>query len=109
MTTNAHQPDQRYGRRDLLKLGAVGGLDSPWARPCGLPSRPQRPARWPGELEIKPIDPVRIGFVGVGGRGAGLVGELLKVEGSKYSLLRRRGKPGSQGPGHDCESGAPQA
>ena len=30
---------------------------------------------------VRPIDPVRIGFVGVGGRGSGLVGELLKIEG----------------------------
>ena len=40
-----------------------------------------------GAAKVRPIDVVRIGFVGVGGRGTGTVGELLKLEGVEIRAI----------------------
>jgi predicted dehydrogenase len=69
-------------RRDFLKLGALGGLSfaagglrlaESWAAETGLAST--------ASGGHGPIDLVRVGIVGVGGRGSGHVAELLKVDG----------------------------
>lgn len=69
-------------RRDFLKLTALGGLGL--ALGSLAPSRaapadtPQRPF---GPPKVPPVDPVRIGFVGVGGMGTNHVGNMLRIEG----------------------------
>ncbi len=75
-----------FSRRAFLSASAAAtswGLAGP-ARAAGLSSRP--PARQAGQqsvagLRVGPLHTVRIGFVGVGGRGSGLLGNLLSIAG----------------------------
>ena len=63
-------------RRKFVKTGAALGTGlalSPWALPSPLSTPASRP--------------VRIGFVGVGGRGTSLVRQLLKLEGVEIPAL----------------------
>ena len=85
-------------RRDFLKagalgvaVGAAGGCTEPGAEaattgaqaqapataatPQGLPAPPAQP------LAAPPLDPVRIGFVGVGGMGTAHVRNLVRIDG----------------------------
>lgn len=70
----------KYDRRDFLKLGATAGAGLALA---GLSN--SGCAEWlrgkPPEISAAPIDPVRIGFVGVGIQGSAHVMNLLKIEG----------------------------
>ncbi len=58
-----------YNRRQFLNQIAAVGASAPLA----VAAVPERTA--------KPMDKVRIGFVGIGGRGRGNLGNLLKLEG----------------------------
>ncbi|MGW8257943.1 MAG: Gfo/Idh/MocA family protein, partial [Thermoguttaceae bacterium] len=83
MTKCTQQSDTLCGRRDVLKLGAACGLGMA-LQTSGLSafaSQEAAEAAAPCDVKISPIDPVRIGFVGYGGRGAALMNELLKLEG----------------------------
>ena len=70
----------KYDRRDFLKLGAAAGAGLALA---GLSN--SGCTEWlrgkPPEISAPPIDPVRIGFVGVGLQGSAHVMNLLKIEG----------------------------
>ena len=57
------------GRRDFLKAGVVAAAGATLAAPL--------PAQAPGETDRT----VRIGFIGVGGRGTGLLGTILRLPG----------------------------
>lgn len=80
-------------RRDLVKLGAAGfGAALAGATP-GCASSPTRelgtenlPAAG-GPLAVDPIDPVRVGFVGIGGMGSVHVRNLLDIEGVRLTAL----------------------
>ncbi len=63
---------EKYGRRTALKLGAAAGF----GLAAGMPAAPQSPAK-----------PLRIGFVGTGGRGTGLIRNLLRLEGVEIRAL----------------------
>ncbi len=85
------QPPQTYEdptlpRRELLKLGAAtlaGGMLAGALSGCTAADR-VRLAPAPREpLTSKPIDEVRIGFVGVGGMGTHHVRNLMRVEGAR--------------------------
>ena len=82
MNESRHQTDRVCDRRDVLKLATVGGLGIALGKSAltGFASEASVKTTF-GLPQVRPIDPVRIGFVGVGGRGSGLVGELLKIEG----------------------------
>ncbi len=69
-----------YDRRDFLRLGATvgAGLALSGMHVSGCSTRPETS---PGEIKAAPIDPVRIGFVGVGGQGSNHVKNFLKIEG----------------------------
>ncbi len=91
-------------RRDFLKAGALGvaagataGCSEPGAEaattgaqaqasataatPQGLPAPPAQP------LAAPPLDPVRIGFVGVGGMGTAHVRNLVRIEGCVVTAI----------------------
>ena len=38
-------------------------------------------------LKFPPLDPVRIGFIGVGNRGSALLGDLLNLEGAQIKAV----------------------
>ncbi|MHC4890939.1 MAG: twin-arginine translocation signal domain-containing protein, partial [Planctomycetota bacterium] len=72
--------NKHYDRRDFLKLGAAVGT--------GLTVSSISSSGWanlqkdrPEQIKTAPINPVRIGFVGVGNRGSHLVKLLLTIEG----------------------------
>ena len=72
--------DPKYDRRDFLKLGGTVGAglalgSTSLSGDANLP----KPGR--AQAEAAPIDPVRIGLIGVGRRGTHLLRDLLKVEG----------------------------
>jgi len=76
--------ENEFNRRDFMKLGALTSLGAAIAgmniSSCATMGRksgnaPEQPFRVP------PIDPVHIGFVGVGGMGSAHVRNFLKIEG----------------------------
>jgi predicted dehydrogenase len=75
------RPLRGFDRRDFLKTSATAGLASAVGSlgPSGaLALAAGRPMI---EFRVPPIDPVRIGYVGVGGMGSSHVQNLLKIEG----------------------------
>ena len=77
----SERPANRFDRRDFLKAGATAGLATALGglRASATSSKPDGK---PGlEFKVPPIDPVRIGYVGVGGMGSAHVQNLLKIEG----------------------------
>jgi predicted dehydrogenase len=86
--------DSRINRRDFLKIGAAAGLGAALAK-SGLAEeeRHSRPGSSPAaggrliEFKVPPIDPVRIGFVGVGGMGSAHVRNFLRIEGVEIKAV----------------------
>jgi len=72
----------KLNRRDFLKLGAAAGLGTAFSKP-DIFAHGKNPYIDKNLIEFKvpPIDPVRIGFVGVGGMGSVHVRNFLKIEG----------------------------
>lgn len=101
MNSDSNLGGSGHDRREFLRLGALGGLGmalGSWGasalgahrRILGGRKSEATVCESPATLaapDIKPIDPVRIGFVGVGGRGTSLLGELLKVEGVEIRAI----------------------
>ncbi len=75
----ADRPDSGFGRRDFLKAGATAGLATALGSLGSAAPRTGGSAKL--EFRVPPIDPVRIGYVGVGGMGSAHVQNLLKIEG----------------------------
>ncbi len=81
-------------RRRFLQAGAAAGLGTALSG-AGLAEAPQAGAKPPTTLKtgplleftVPPIDPVRIGYVGVGGMGSAHVRNLLKIEGVQIRAL----------------------
>jgi hypothetical protein len=76
----------KVNRREFLKIGATAGLGAALGKSTLALGKTTAP---PGagsaadtliEFKVPPIDPVRIGFVGVGGMGSAHVRNFLKVE-----------------------------
>jgi predicted dehydrogenase len=61
-----------YNRRDVLMGGALAGLGA---------------AALSAGFAVEPLKTVRLGFVGTGGRGTGLLRNLLRLEGVKVNAL----------------------
>ncbi len=80
-------------RREFLKVGAAAGLGTALSQPAlsGRDIEPSPGARSFGddliEFKVPPIDPVRIGFVGVGGMGSAHVRNVLKIEGAEIKAV----------------------
>src|SRR5690349_9469536 len=64
----------RFGRRDLLRFAAIAGAG------LGAPSSDaQQPGRSVSGMPFEKKDTVRLGVIGVGGRGGSLVGNFSAV------------------------------
>jgi predicted dehydrogenase len=75
-------------RRDFLKTGAVVGLGTALAgivAPGAAEPRAKGEART--QFKVRPIDPVRVGFVGVGGMGSTHVQNYLNIEGVQIKAV----------------------
>lgn len=83
MKTNMHQALEGFRRRDFLRLSALSGLGLALGYGTTLTSAPAETLAAATDIPAKvpPIDPVRIGFVGVGGMGSNHVGNMLRIEG----------------------------
>jgi predicted dehydrogenase len=86
--------NRKVNRRDFLKIGTAAGLGAALAK-SGLAAeeRRSRLANPPSaggpliEFKVPPIDPVRIGFVGVGGMGSAHVRNFLKIDGVEIKAV----------------------
>ena len=80
--------DRLAERRDFLKTGILAGAGTALAG-LGLPSPAE--ARAAGQARsrfaVKPIDPVRVGFVGVGGMGSAHVQNYLNIDGVQIKAV----------------------
>ena len=83
----------KVNRREFLKIGAAAGLGTALGK-SGLARRNIEPLLGAGlagdtmiEFKVPPIDPVRIGFVGVGGMGSAHVRNFLKIEGVEIKAV----------------------
>jgi predicted dehydrogenase len=84
----------RLKRRDFLKFGAAAGIGAALAKP-GWSARHYTDGRGAApaagdtliEFNVPPIDPVRIGFVGVGGMGSAHVRNFMKIEGVEIKAV----------------------
>ena len=80
---------QHQNRRDFLRMGMVGGL----LATAGLSAGAQQETGYlrlteaPPEIPMKPMAVVRVGFVGVGGRGTGLLHTILNVPDVKVTAV----------------------
>jgi len=74
---------EKYNRRDFLKKGLAGSLGlaagSTLLSHCSLPSK----YVWPAAYPKKPLNEVKIGFIGVGGMGSAHVRNLLNIKNAK--------------------------
>ncbi|MCL5098064.1 MAG: Gfo/Idh/MocA family oxidoreductase [Candidatus Omnitrophica bacterium] len=82
-----------YSRREFLAVAGATGAGIGLAAAAG-PANPQPviPRAKPGQqrvfgLEFPPMDTVRIGFIGVGSRGTGLLGNLLETDGVRIKAV----------------------
>ena len=82
-----------FSRRAFLGAAAVAGVTASAVRlgAQGAPA-PTEPGRKPGQksvaqLRCSPISTIRIGFIGIGGRGSSLLGNLLEVDGVEIKAL----------------------
>ena len=74
-------------RRDLLKLGATLGATTVLGNRNPTRANESNTAELSPQEKFPPIDVVRIGVVGLGGRGAGLLGLLLQQEGVQIKAV----------------------
>jgi hypothetical protein len=84
-----HENDRpNRDRRDFLKTGAAAGVGSALA---GLVMSATAEAQAKGEartqFKVKPIDTVRVGFVGVGGMGSTHVQNYLNLDGVQVKAI----------------------
>ncbi len=73
--------DHSWARRDFIRAGIGAGVGAAWAM-TNAPAWTEAAGVGPLlDFKVPPIDPVRIGYVGVGGMGSSHVRNLLKIEG----------------------------
>ncbi|HDY87649.1 MAG TPA: twin-arginine translocation signal domain-containing protein, partial [bacterium] len=70
----------KYNRRDFLKAGAGVGAGLALGS-INVSGRTNLFKSVTSQIKAAPIDPVRVGFVGVGGQGSGHVRNYLNIEG----------------------------
>ena len=77
----SERPENGLDRRDFLRAGATAGLATALGSLRLSAATPQASGQSKLGFKVPPIDPVRIGYVGVGGMGSAHVQNLLKIEG----------------------------
>ncbi|MDP2914978.1 MAG: Gfo/Idh/MocA family oxidoreductase [Candidatus Aminicenantes bacterium] len=75
-------------RRDFLKAGAAAGIGTALAG-IGLPKAAEAHAKGEArtQFKVKPIDTVKVGFVGVGGMGSAHVQNYLNIDGVQVKAI----------------------
>ncbi len=83
----------KVNRREFLKIGAAAGLGTALGK-SALALRKTSAPQGIGsagdtlvEFKVPPIDPVRVGFVGVGGMGSAHVRNFLKIDGVEIKAV----------------------
>ncbi|MFC1730145.1 Gfo/Idh/MocA family protein [candidate division KSB1 bacterium] len=78
--------DKSYSRREFVKLGAAAGLGA--VAGAAIVSGCSRELNYPADLIVAgPVDPVRIGFVGVGLQGSSHVRNFLRIDGVEVKAV----------------------
>ncbi len=72
--------DRDFGRRDFIRAGVGAGIGAALALTSGGGAGAAAQATLV-DFKVLPIDPVRIGYVGVGGMGSAHVRNLLRIDG----------------------------
>ncbi len=79
----------RASRRDFLKLSALAGYGAAAAqtlRPAAARAQDTAAGTVMG-LKTPKMERVRVGFIGLGARGGGHLGDMLKIEGAEVTAL----------------------
>ena len=76
-------PQHDLGRRDFLKAGAASTVAALATLRAHAEERQTAAADLPVELRVRPIETVRIGYVGVGRQGSAHVRNLLHIAASR--------------------------
>ena len=79
----------RRSRREFLKAGAVTGLGAALggAAPRAFAGIGQTRATGRTQFRVAPVDPVRVGFVGVGGMGSAHVQNYMNIDGVEIKAV----------------------
>lgn len=88
MENKAVKEIKNHSRRDFLRL-SLGGAAGLWlgSRARKLEGRPETSAGYGQLFATKPLDVVRIGFVGVGGMGSVHLQNFLNIEGVEIKAI----------------------
>ena len=87
------QSNDPFSRRAFFRAAAASGMAVGTVQTLAQnPSVPAPPRRQPGQksvakLKCQPLAKVRIGFIGMGGRGSALLGNLLEIEGVEIKAV----------------------
>jgi hypothetical protein len=88
MDYHIHMPADSHPRRDFLRLGIAGGLGLALQNANLVESAARAASQQTMEVATSsPIDPVRVGLVGVGVRGVAHLSNLLKLEGVEVRAI----------------------
>jgi len=82
---------RKINRRDFLKIGGTAGLGAALGS-CAVRKSGTIPQAYPQtqpseHLAAKPMDTVRIGYVGIGNQGSGHIMNLLRIEGAEIKAV----------------------
>lgn len=86
MSENKENPEKR-SRREFIKTAAAAGIGAALGSKIITGCSTKGLTKPPVEFTAKPIDPVKVGFVGIGGMGSVHVRNLLKIEGVQMKAL----------------------
>ena len=79
--------NNRESRRDFLKSGAVAGLATAVSGLSLTATEAQARGEARGQFKAKPIETIRVGFVGVGGMGSAHVQNYLNIDGVQIKAV----------------------
>lgn len=75
-------------RREVLRIGAASVAAGLGASGCAeMAGRPQQVAAGSAPLALGPDEPLQVAFIGVGGRGGGLLHSFLKLKGQRVVAI----------------------
>ncbi len=80
----------RASRRDFLKLSALAGYGAVAAqtlKPAAARAQVAAAGGTAMGLRMPKMERVRVGFIGLGARGSGHLGDMLKIEGAEVTVL----------------------